>query len=372
MLEGKTIVIIGHPLAAEENRLPFRYFQGAQIHLIVPERWKARSAGREFRFDAGSGGGEPSHPYQSHSLPVLFSGSNTFFSWRGLWPLLDRLRPDLIYGWEEAWCLASWQVLRFCRTHSIPLLFYAAENRKKRLPWPISTLCRKVLAGTCAALAVSEEASLRLRELGFTRRIFTIPLPIRAYPSILASRDNRLLLYIGRLIPLKRVDLLVKTLPHLKQWRLRIIGDGPEKKYLHDLSLQLGVVERVEFLGHVPNRQLAAVSEGATFACIPTGENPWQAEQFGKSALEAVAFGLPVLVSAGGHFVKIANEFETLYAQAWRNEEELARSIEYSWDNYPSQAQLALSRERVISRYGSEAVGRLMADAFASILTGEK
>ncbi|HLP42295.1 MAG TPA: hypothetical protein VK465_12365, partial [Fibrobacteria bacterium] len=123
------LVVMGHPLAAEENRLAFRGWSGFQVNLVAPARWRSPSLGHAY---APAPGGEAG----LHVLPVAGSGSNSLFLWRGLGTLLHRLRPDLLYCWEEPWCLSTLQARHHARRLGIPLVFYTAENRPKRLPWP--------------------------------------------------------------------------------------------------------------------------------------------------------------------------------------------------------------------------------------------
>src|SRR5690606_1029545 len=123
---------------------------------------------------------------------------------------------------------------------------------------------------------------------------------VRADPS------SRILAYVGRLIPLKRVHLLVEALPLLPGYRLRVLGDGPERSRLAALAASLGVADRLELLGHVDNARLEEGLDGASLLVLPTGENERQAEQFGKAALEGVGCGLPVLVSRGGNLARLA------------------------------------------------------------------
>ncbi len=372
MLKGKTIVIIGHPLAAEENRLPFSHFDGAYNHLIIPLVWKARSAGVEFRHDSAITSNGPSISCRIHALPIVFSGSNTFFFWQGLGPLLHRLRPHLVYNWEEAWCLSAFQISRICRALSIPHVFYAAENREKKLPWPLSVASRGVLRHSSAAFAISEEAKTRLRERGFHRRIFRIPLPIQSFPYVGADKNARLLVYIGRLIPLKRVALLVRALEFLPGWRLRLVGDGPERENLENLAVERRVSDRIEFTGHIPNHALAEAFRGATLTCVPTGGNSRQAEQFGKAALESVACGIPVLASTGGNYSLLAEEFDTVFARTLNSAEELAIAVEDIGADFPTQERLEASRNRVLSHYSPKAVGNLMSKAVAAVLDAKE
>ena len=103
------------------------------------------------------------------------------------------------------------------------------------------------------------------------------------------------LVYTGRLMREKRVDLLIKALQliHLEKEKviLTIVGDGPDRQRLEVLAEQLGISKRVDFVGRLATndevlRQLAL----AKIAIQPSSR-----EGFGMFPLEAMAVGIPVI-----------------------------------------------------------------------------
>lgn len=352
----RRLAVVGHPLAAEENRMAFREWTAFRVDLVAPESWNARSLGHVYR----AGGGV-------HSLPTLASGSNSLFLWRGLSALLRELRPDLVYCWEEPWCLSAWQARRAARRLRAPFVFYTAENRPKRLPWPFAALMRAAFREAAACVAPTAEIADNVRAAGFRGPVLVVPLWIRGRRAVAADPAARLIAYVGRLIPLKRVHLLVESLARLPGWRLRVLGDGPERERLEALAREAGVEGRVEFRGHVDNASLEDHLEGVSLLALPTGENPRQAEQFGKAALEAVSCGLPVLASRTGNLAALAGDFPTLSARDLDSPEQVADAVLSLAGAYPAPAALAEAREKVSRRYGPAAAGRALEAAFASL-----
>jgi len=106
------------------------------------------------------------------------------------------------------------------------------------------------------------------------------------------------LLYTGRLIPLKRIDLIIRALPELKRLSglevsLEIAGEGPQERELKALSRELGIGDSVHFAGGVPHAGIADYYRAAhvyvQMSCT---------EGMSNSLLEAVSCGLPVVTSA--------------------------------------------------------------------------
>lgn len=96
-----------------------------------------------------------------------------------------------------------------------------------------------------------------------------------------------------RLIPRKNLTALIESLRYVADIRLRVIGDGPERDRLERAAMAAGVEDRVEFTGYLPERRdiYRELSRGDVFALPSRGEGFW------VSVAEAMAIGLPVVVS---------------------------------------------------------------------------
>jgi len=93
-------------------------------------------------------------------------------------------------------------------------------------------------------------------------------------------------LFVGRLIPEKNVDLLLKSMPRNKS--LGIIGDGPERDMLVRLSKELGI--NVTFKSGLSYEELIGLMKSAGTLILPSSR-----EGFGIVALESLASGTPVI-----------------------------------------------------------------------------
>lgn len=105
--------------------------------------------------------------------------------------------------------------------------------------------------------------------------------------------------FIGRLVPLKGVDMLLEAAaPLVREGRLSldIIGDGPELPRLKQQAADLGIASRVEFPGWVEHAQLAGRLARSQILGFPS------VREFGGGVvLEAMARGLvPIVVNHGG------------------------------------------------------------------------
>jgi D-inositol-3-phosphate glycosyltransferase len=179
----------------------------------------------------------------------------------------------------------------------------------------------------------------------------------------LGLSGKHVLLFVGRLQPLKAADIAVRALGHLASWgraplddlRLVVVGSpsGPaghrEPAQLQDLARELGVESAVRFVPAQPHADLPAYYQAADLCLVPS-----YTESFGLVALEAQACGVPVVASAIGGLRSIVRHGRTGYLvepgaseafaeRAWRilSDPPLARSMgglaqcssgDYSWD----------------------------------------
>ena len=126
---------------------------------------------------------------------------------------------------------------------------------------------------------------------------------VHPVPSALSSPDfhpmghDREILYVGQVIRGKGVDLLLKSLAHIKgNWHANIVGDGNHMTECKQLASRLGIESKVSFKGRVPHEQLDDFYKAARVVVVPSR---WP-EPFGMVGIEAMARGRPVVAFDNG------------------------------------------------------------------------
>ena len=106
--------------------------------------------------------------------------------------------------------------------------------------------------------------------------------------SVAPARLSVDALFVGRLIPEKHVDVLIRAMP--AGTTLCVIGDGPEREKLMQLSSKLN--KNVQFTHSLPYQDLIGIMKAANSLVLPSSR-----EGFGIVVLEALACGTPVITS---------------------------------------------------------------------------
>jgi len=123
------------------------------------------------------------------------------------------------------------------------------------------------------------------------------PVSRRAFDSELNSGEqNELVVFAGRLVTEKGVDVLLRAMAILPNVQLRIAGEGPMKLTWERLAVEIGVGDRARFLGAKSFAELIEIYGDAAVLCVPTLSR----ESFGYAAAEAMAMGRAVVATPSG------------------------------------------------------------------------
>jgi len=117
--------------------------------------------------------------------------------------------------------------------------------------------------------------------------------PVKTNLFYIIPKPDKYFLMVGRSLPYKRFDLAIEAFNQLG-WPLKIVGDGPERK-----KLQAKAKDNIEFLGLVSDEKLRDYYARCQAFVFP------QEEDFGITAVEAMASGRPVIAFQSGGALEI-------------------------------------------------------------------
>jgi D-inositol-3-phosphate glycosyltransferase len=160
---------------------------------------------------------------------------------------------------------------------------------------------------------------------------------------------------VGRFVPRKGFDVVVRALPSIPDTELVIVGGpgkaeleaDPEACRLRELATELGVADRVQLYGSVAREDMPAILRSAdVVACTP-----WY-EPFGIVPLEAMACSVPVVASAvGGMIDTVVHDVTGRLVQPKRPTEVADAINQLMRDDFLRQSLGAAGRDRAKARY---------------------
>lgn len=209
------------------------------------------------------------------------------------------------------------------------------------------------------------------------RELFPMSKPL-ARMMLGFAPDERVILQVGRMVPRKGVDTVIRGLGILKRnyrmnVRLLVVGGEsdepdptltPEIGRLQQIALEEGVTERVTFIGKRPREHLKYYYNAADVFVT----TPWY-EPFGFTPVEAMACGTPVVGSNVGGIKFTVRDGETGFLVPARDPDRLAERLAYVFCQ-PKLMKI-LSRQavrRATDIFRCDRMASAMADLYEEIL----
>jgi D-inositol-3-phosphate glycosyltransferase len=215
----------------------------------------------------------------------------------------------------------------------------------------------------------ADPARVRLVPPGVDHAFFAPGNRLQARRALGLPADGPLLLFVGRIQPLKGADVAVRVLAELDRARPRlratlvVVGgpSGPRGEHAHNgliaLARELGVAPRVRLVPPQPHEVISTYYRAADVCLVPS-----RSESFGLVALEAAACGTPVVASAVGGLTMLVEHGRTGFLVEDREPSSFATCVSRILDDPTLAADLsARASARALDYSWREAAERLEA-----------
>ncbi|MBM7556700.1 glycosyltransferase family 4 protein [Halanaerobacter jeridensis] len=167
---------------------------------------------------------------------------------------------------------------------------------------------------------------------------------IKLKESLGIDKDDPVVLYIGRLAEEKSIDVIIEQFPQLleelPEAKFLIVGDGPSRDKLEQLSQELGIAEAVVFAGEQPWEEIGKYYQlGDAFVSASTTETQ------GLTFVEAMAAEVPVVAKydknlenmiqdeVNGRVFKEDNELPALLVETLSNEIKTKQLVKQAYED---------------------------------------
>ena len=245
---------------------------------------------------------------------------------------------------------------------------YTFEHRRGALkrPW-FENLERPNLNRAAAVhfTTATERQEAEWNWLGLGNRAHVVPPPfISSSPALPGIRNHLIALFLGRLHPVKNVEALIDAWPAVRARHadaaLRIIGEG-SRTYQEKLRQRAG--SGIEFTGFLSGADKSQALSNATILVLPSLH-----ENFGMVVVEAIAAGLPVVVSEHVQLRDFiaANDLGIVTGDS---PDSIAQAISAAFSDADLQDRVARNGRRLVGEtYNTETIGKQLQTMYLSAL----
>lgn len=304
------------------------------------------------------------------------------YSWRGLWQgrrLLKAHRYDLSFAFSGVPAGMLSYALNW--TYGLPYLvslqgpdvpgFEARYNYLYPLltPW-----IKRMWRAASAVTAISQDQrDLALRTMSdLSMQIIPNGVDTATFrPSDRShGRQDVVIVCVARLIARKGQEHLLRAFAALRSQsgqplRLRLIGTGDDHDTLESLATELGVRDQVEFRGFVPREAMPAIYHESDIFVLPS-----QQEGMSIALLEAMASGLPVIVTEAGGTAELVSEGENGHIVPWNDVPALTKALGVLVGDAARRQQMGAVSCRRAASFGWPALARRYLDLCEEITRG--
>ena len=218
----------------------------------------------------------------------------------------------------------------------------------------LRAIIRFIASSAKALTAISHDTKTRTIELhGVTQEITVVPIGLMPKDVPSASRaqlgyleDDIICVSIGRLVPRKGYDILLKAWQNIPDAKLVIIGNGPLKAELAQHIQEYGLTDRVQLLGQVDEQQKLQILLIADMYVSAA-----QHEGFGIVFLEAMHAGLPIIAANDGGQTDFLTDGEHAFLLPPHDFRAISRAVIALIQNKELRVQMGRKNKEAVQEY---------------------
>lgn len=326
-----------------------------ELTVVVPPSWRDERGAILLERKHTTG-------YNLIETPIRFNGHFHLHYYPDLPQILERSNPHILHIDEEPYNFATFHATRAVRRikPDAHILFFSWQNLLRKYPPPFAWMEKYVYAQSQAAIAGSLEAANILRRKGFKKNLSVIPqfgVPDSFSPLPQVRPSTPIIIgYAGRLVHEKGIQVLLHALALVQgDWQLQILGSGPLKESLSQLTHQLNIAPRVHFTPWISSGEMPQFYNSLDLLVVPSLTQPNWKEQFGRVIMEAMACGVPVIGSDSGEIPHVLGDAGVIVPEG--NIPALARALGALIQDTQRRRDLAtLGRARALATFSQQRV----------------
>ena len=284
---------------------------------------------------------------------------------------IQKVNPDVVIAWE--YNPSAIQALLWCKIHKKKFIHLTDGTlfSERNIGFIQKITRRIIISNADAYIASSSKAKEKLVAWGAKEKSIFMSLltvDISPYRNAVKNGTSNTILYVGRIIRGKGLDLLINALSEIKcDYQLHIVGNGSDDQVaeLKQQANMLGVDSKIEWLGFKSGHELVDEYVNAGAFVLPTRE-----DCFGLVLLEALCSSTPIVSSkyADGSY-DIVSAGKNGFIVDPEKTTEFARAIETIIDNKEVQRRFSENCKANIEKFEFKEVTKGYKQAIDYVLT---
>ena len=269
------------------------------------------------------------HYAKSIGIPILFSITNFINTLL----IVRRINPDIMHAQMVLLGLHVWLIKKVLRK---PYVIYGRGSDIYLSPRFHKLLAKLALMDADAVIALTNDMKQALQKL-HQRAVILIPNGVDIDKFSTLSREEarskfnikhneRKLIFVGRLIPIKGIRFLIEAMPLIRKQhpgaRLLIVGNGEERQNLEELAEKLNLKKWISFLGQIPSERIPEYMVASDIFVLPS-----LSEGFPLTILEAMASALPIVTTRVRGLPEIIKDGENGFLVEPQNPGQIAERV---------------------------------------------
>ena len=370
------VLFVGHTYltSVAQRKLDALAGKGIEVGLLAPETWKpvdglfvgqTLELRRAFR------------SFEVFTANVWRSGhiASYLFPLRAVIKAIMAFQPDIVQIEQEVYSLTTVEVLLISKLLRKKVVVFGWENLDRPLHI-IQRVARKVnLRLADAIICGNRDGAELVHQWGYRGLVKVMPQlgidPSVFFPRPRRARKSLVVGYIGRMVPEKGGDLLMRAFKVLLDKGLPVellfVGSGPKRREWQAFAEELGIFEHVAWEESVPNERVAEVMGRVDVLVLPSRSSSAWKEQFGLVLAQAMAMGVPVVGSSCGAIPEVIGREDVIFPEG--NSSALADILEGLVSSSKLRGDLStFGIDRAESRYSHDVIARQLADLYESVL----
>jgi glycosyltransferase involved in cell wall biosynthesis len=345
------------------------------------------TTGRRVGTDPASLDGVETHLFPTGPLARLWVGHAPGLARALSWAVPDY---DLVHI-HELWHYPHYAAYRAAQEAGKPYVVtvhgeldpWALGHKRLKKQVYMTAVQRRILQGAAALHAITAAEEQQIQSLGFVPPVAIIPngiypetadcLPtpdefLTHYPELVGKR---IILFLGRIHPKKGLDILAKAFGQLVQSRqdISLVIAGPDEggycRQVEDMLKEARALDRTVFTGMLTGTEKLAAFSAASVFVLPS-----YSEGFSVAILEAMACGLPVIISHQCRFPEVAEAGSGLVIGS--DAEQLHAALAHLLDHPEEGREMGRrGRQMVIQKYTWDSVANRVRQLYSAILQRE-